>query len=187
MNRGALHAGTKAMHHHIETQTELGRRMVSGTPTLYQYAGWLTMKAGLFALVEPWMPPACRRAADYAADATQTGQAIPALAAIAAHAAWLADPDQPPEVIERRRTGTIYVCAGSVFGSEVIRSRLSAHAPGWPMSSLRFRCRETEIAYLLQLRHRGDCVGEANHAFATLIAACEEIDRADICLDRVGC
>ena len=175
MNRGALHAGTKALHHHIETQTELGRRMVAGTPTLYQYAGWLTMKASIFALVEPWMPPACHRAADYTADATQTGVQIDPIAAIADHAAWLSDKDAAPEVIERRRTGTIYVCAGSVFGSEVIRARLSAHSPHWPMSSLRFRCRETEIAYLSQLRHRGDCVDEANHAFATLIAACGQI------------
>lgn len=175
MNRGALHAGTKEMHHHIETMTELGRRMVSGTPTLYQYAGWLTMKAGLFSLVEPWMPPACRRAADYTADAERTGMTIPRLSAIESHATWLNEPSVPPETVERRRTGTIYVCAGSVFGSEVIRTRLSAHAPDWPMSSLRFRCRETEIAYLAQLRHRGDCVNEAVRAFATLIAACEEI------------
>lgn len=179
MTRGALHEGTKPRHHQIETQTKLGRHMVLGTPTLYQYAGWLRMKAAMFALVEPWMPPACRRSSDYAADAERTGISIPVLTAISSHALWLSDEAQPAEVLERRRTGTIYVCAGSVFGSEVIRSRLVARHPDWPVSSLRFRCKDTEISYLSQLRHRSDCVEEANAAFCALISACEEITDAE--------
>jgi len=175
--RGPLHAGTKDLHHYIEHDTVLGGAMAHGTPTLEQYAGWLTMKVHTFSPVESEMLPAARRADLYAADAAEIGLDFPETKALIKHREWLSDPSISKTERERRKTGTIYVCAGSVFGSALIKKRINAVCPDWPVTSLCFRDQASEIAYLSQLRQRGDCVAEARVCFAAMIAACEEIQR----------
>lgn len=181
---GPLHAETLDLHHAIEHDTHLGRALVHGTPTPGEYIEWLAMKAGFFRAVEtgdpPMLPAACRSDlydADAEAMAARLGVPVPReTAASVAHAAWLNDPGIAAAERERRRTGTIYVCAGSVFGSAVIRRQIAAHAPDWPMQALVFRDRPAEIAYLHQLRQRGDCADEARACFAAMITACDEIE-----------
>lgn len=183
---GPLHAETLDLHHAIEHDTHLGRALVHGRPTAAEYLAWLAMKAGFFRAVEtgdPPMLPAAHRSGLYDADAeamaARLGLPVPVeTAASTAHAAWLSEPGISATERERRRTGTIYVCAGSVFGSAVIRRQIAAHAPDWPVSAMVFRDKQAEIAYLHQLRQRGDCAAEARTCFAAMIAACEEIAAA---------
>lgn len=180
--QGPLHAGTMDLHHYIEHETELGRVMASGEPTAKQYLAWLRMKASFFAPVEDRMLPECRRKDAYTTDADalaeELGWDVPATEAAEKHAEWLLSPAATAAEKERRATGTIYVCAGSIFGAAKIRQRVEEISPDWPVGSLQFVSRASEVAYINQLRRRGDCVDEARACFEAMIRACEELAAA---------
>jgi hypothetical protein len=88
------------------------------------------------------------------------------------HDDWLLGAKWPADA-ERRMTGTIYVTCGGMFGAAEIATRLKGS--GLPTGALRTRDAETEMAFLNQLRHRADCVPEANYTFGTYMAASREI------------
>ena len=176
--RGPMYHGSKDLHHYIETETLLGQLMVQGAPTRQQFAGWLSFKAQFFDGIERHIPPACHRATAYRRDLASLGiSEIPMMGAVQ-HRAWLDAPGLSPPERERRLTGTAYVCVGSVFGAERIRKLLAQAGKDYPVSSLQFSDHRTEIAYLQQLRHRGDCVYEAMQTFARMVKCCNEITGA---------
>lgn len=173
--RGPMYHGTASMHHYIEHGTVLGRVMAAGTPTEEQFAGWLSFKAQFFDCIEAHVPAACRRAAAYRADLEAMGLPESNLTGSKAHVDWVRERGLSEVERERRLTGTAYVCVGSVFGAEQIRKRLCEAGRDYPMSSLRFNDQQTEVAFLRQLRHRGDCIYEAMITFDRMVQCCEQI------------
>ena len=173
--RGAMYHGTSGLHHYIEKHTVLGRIMHNGNPTPEQYAGWLAFKARFFDGIERHIPSACRRADLYRRDLTALGIPEPKLLAAEAHIAWMQQPGLSETECERRLTGTAYVCVGSVFGASEIRALMQRRGMTYPVESLGFQDQPTELSYLRQLRHRGDCLYEAMQTFDRMVACCEEI------------
>ena len=173
--RGAMYHGTGDLHHFIEKHTVLGQIMHNGNPTPQQWAGWLAFKARFFDGIEKHIPAACRRADLYRRDLHALGVPEPVLAAAEAHVAWLEQPGLTETERERRLTGTAYVCVGSVFGAAEIRARMLARDMPYQMASLGFNDQQTEVAFLKQLRHRGDCVYEAMITFDRMVQCCEQI------------
>jgi hypothetical protein len=176
--RGPMYHGTDKLHHVIETDTMLGQIMKDGTPGPEEFVGWLSFKAQFFDTIERHIPPASRRADAYRRDIAAMGLPERQLRGAVEHAAWVAEPGLSEPERERRLTGTAYVCVGSVFGAEEIRRRLAAAGKTYPVSSLTFQDQATEIAYLRQLRHRGDCIYEAMLTFARMADCCDEITGA---------
>ena len=173
--RGPQYHGTENLHHHIEKNTILGQTMHKGNPTPEQYIGWLSFKARFFDGVDRYIPPSCRRGERYRADIVAMGAKPVTLDAAERHLEWLIQPGLSEPEAERRRTGTAYVCVGSVFGSLEIRSRMMRAGMQYPMAALDFSERETELAYLNQLRHRADCIHEAMVTFRRMTECCEQI------------
>jgi len=174
--RGPLHAGTVDLHHYLENETVLGYAMSHGEPSAAQYLTWLRMKAKFFRAVEARMLPAARRAETFEADgdslAEKLGHDALEMPAADAHVAWLDACGLSDAERERRRTGSIYVCAGSVFGAHVIRARILGMCPEWPVTAQAFTDRAAEVAYLEQLRQRGDCISEARACFLAMGEVC---------------
>lgn len=175
--RGPLHAGTLDLHHYVETEVELGRAVASGRPTRAQFVAWLAKSAWMFDMIERYIPTACQRSADLRRDIAciWDRNLPPKPQAIELHEVWLFDRSQAETELERRMTGTIYVCCGAAFGSAVIAKAINAHRPHLQTSSLLMKDRQTELAYLAQLRQRGDCIVAARRTFRTIAEACEEL------------
>ena len=176
--RGPMYHGTERLHHYIEAETLLGQIMKKGTPTPEQFAGWLSFKAQFFDAIERHIPPACRRADAYRRDLAEMGFPEIEWKGAMLHRRWLTEPGLSEPEAERRMTGTIYVCVGSVFGAAQIKKLLADAGMNYPTSSLRFVDQPTEMAYLRQLRHRGDCIYEAMQTFARMTVCCEQIMEA---------
>lgn len=171
--KGPLHAGTADLHHWIEHRTDVGRRMAAGTPCRQLYAGWLSMKLHFARMVHRHVPPACQRADALAGALIEMGADVLPLVAAREHAEWLARGAEWER--ERRMTGTMYVVVGSMFGAEQIARLLAG--TGLPVACLRQNDAATEVAFLRQLRQRGDCLPEAMMTFEAMIACCDEIER----------
>ncbi|MFN4058239.1 MAG: hypothetical protein ACK4HW_08660 [Roseinatronobacter sp.] len=176
--RGPMYHGTERLHHYIEAKTLLGQIMKKGTPTPEQFAGWLSMKAQFFDGIEPGIPPACRRADAYRRDLAELGLPEVEMKGASLHRRWLTEPGLSRPEAERRMTGTIYVCVGSSFGAAEIKKHLTDAGMPYSTSSFQFFDQPTEMAYLRQLRHRGDCIYEAMQTFARMTECCEQIVEA---------
>lgn len=175
--KGPLHAATLDLHHYVEQSVELGRAVASGLATTAQFVAWLAKSAWLFDMIERHIPTPCQRSADFRRDIAciWSRPLPPKPRAIELHEVWLFDRTQAETELERRMTGTIYVCCGAAFGSAVIAKAINTHRPHLQTSSLLMKDRQTELAYLAQLRQRGDCVVAARRTFRTVADACEEL------------
>lgn len=173
--RGPQYAATKDLHHYIENNTELGRIMHAGDPTPQQYIGWLSFKARFFDIVDPHIPPASRRGDRYRADIFAMGAQPVVLKGSEKHVTWVNAEGLTDGERERRMTGTAYVSVGSVFGSLEIRNRMLSNGLNYPMTSLTFVDRSTELAFLNQLRNRADCSEQSFITFAAMVECCNEI------------
>jgi hypothetical protein len=178
--RGALHAGTLDLHHIIEHEVRLGRVIAHGVPTPLEFMVWLHVMGELSGLVEHFVPPDCAKSKRYIAAARSiklpSGVCYTRPKALDLLAAWVMDRSQAEEEHERRLTGVAYVSVGSSFGSKVIAANIAASGLDLPVEQFYSTDKATELAYLAQLRHRGDCVSQARHTFAALIEAFEEAD-----------
>ena len=170
--RGPLHAATLDLHHFIEAETAVGRAMAGASPTPAQYLGWLSMKLAFARMVHRHVPRACRRADALSAAITDMGERAWEFRAAEAHAAWIAEGAEDEQ--ERRRTGTMYVVCGAMFGGEEIARKL-AHT-GLPTACLQIQDKAVELPFLYQLRQRADCILPARRTFEAMVACCKEIE-----------